>query len=487
MSIGIEDLKSQLSSAIDAVPTGMVDPLEALYARDKKRRRLTLPALPEPSTKRSPTMGKRWIAIFVVGLAVCLVALLAVNIGRTTAPRINALGGGSNSQAKIIVWLRSQSPATHAQLENASAVLARRLRAGGITKATAVVSAGQVVVTSIGQTNEFKALFDALLVPGNLLFRPVLCAVPAYKASSGSGSMTLPSTCPSANLLSASNLDVNVNTQTPRSSPSPWEALADTPSTPASKDSASTTVLLPAGADGNFSGDRLLLGPAEVTGQQVASASALFESPSWVVNLTLNAQGSIKWDMLATQQFHAYIAVDLDGTVVSAPLTMPAQSSITSFGGKVQLSAGFNEAAAKNLALDLASGPLPVALKEVSAEEVTPTVIATRTTKVTTQSDGSTPVVPIAVFQSRNANGTTPAFTVRTQNWQIRYDFGCTEGSEPYRITLLPGGRLVTSSASNKPAGGGESDFLESGAGTYRLQIVTPSTCSWSVSIYPWA
>ena len=92
----------------------------------------------------------------------------------------------------------------------------------------------------------------------------------------------------------------------------------------------------------------------------------------------------------------------------------------------------------------------------------------------------------MARLSSQEREWHNPTFRCGGAKSQIRYDFSCSDGSEPYRITLLPEGRLVTSAAANKPGDGGESDFLESGTGTYRLQVDTPSTCSWSVSIYPW-
>ena len=68
----------------------------------------------------------------------------------------------------------------------------------------------------------------------------------------------------------------------------------------------------------------------------------LFDSPTWLVNLSLNARGSIKWDTLAARQFHAYVAADFDGSVLSTPLTEPSQTSFSSFDGKVELSGGFD-------------------------------------------------------------------------------------------------------------------------------------------------
>jgi preprotein translocase subunit SecD len=121
---------------------------------------------------------------------------------------------------------------------------------------------------------------------------------------------------------------------------------------------------------------RYLLGPTGVPGTAIApgSSQAVFNTPSWVVDLNLTGSGSSQWDKLAQQQFHAYVAVDLDGDVYSAPLTLPTAATFTSFGGKVQISGSFTESQAKNLALVLNSGALPVRLAKIDQTTVSPTL-----------------------------------------------------------------------------------------------------------------
>ncbi len=70
-----------------------------------------------------------------------------------------------------------------------------------------------------------------------------------------------------------------------------------TPSSPHG-DAASKTVLLETAANTGFGGDRLVLGPAQVAGNQITSAQATFNSPDWVVNLNLSSSGSHDWDTL---------------------------------------------------------------------------------------------------------------------------------------------------------------------------------------------
>jgi preprotein translocase subunit SecD len=121
-------------------------------------------------------------------------------------------------------------------------------------------------------------------------------------------------------------------------------------------------------------GLRYLLGPSELSGTAVASASAAFQSPQWVVNATLTGSGSKAWDALSQKYFHEIIGIDLDGSIVSAPLTQPTQAAFSSFDGKVQISGNFTQASAQNLALDLNYGSLPVRLKNIDQTTVSPTL-----------------------------------------------------------------------------------------------------------------
>ncbi len=120
--------------------------------------------------------------------------------------------------------------------------------------------------------------------------------------------------------------------------------------------------------------ERYVLGPAGLTGAQIKSASAQLNNGQWSVNLNLTGTGATQWDTLAQQQFHAIIGIDLDGQVISAPITQPTQSSFTSFGGTVQISGSFTEDQAKALATELNYGALPVKLDQQTVQTVSPSL-----------------------------------------------------------------------------------------------------------------
>jgi preprotein translocase subunit SecD len=124
-----------------------------------------------------------------------------------------------------------------------------------------------------------------------------------------------------------------------------------------------------------------LLGPAQMTGESVAKAEAQQNQVGqWVVNYTLTATGSPLWDSVAQANFHRMLAIELDGVIQSAPVIQPDQTTFTSFGGTGEISGGstastaFTEATAKNLALAMNFGALPVRLVPLTTTTVSPTL-----------------------------------------------------------------------------------------------------------------
>jgi preprotein translocase subunit SecD len=122
-------------------------------------------------------------------------------------------------------------------------------------------------------------------------------------------------------------------------------------------------------------GTRLLLGPSELTGQSIGKAVAQQDQfGAWVVNYTLTKKGSPEWDAVADKNFHQALAIELDGVVQSDPLIQPEQSTFTSFDGSGEISGSFTEAGAKNLAIAMEFGALPVRLNPLNTVAVSPTL-----------------------------------------------------------------------------------------------------------------
>jgi preprotein translocase subunit SecD len=118
-----------------------------------------------------------------------------------------------------------------------------------------------------------------------------------------------------------------------------------------------------------------VLGPSAVSETAIATAQAQSlgstGSSGWTVVATLTTAGAVEWNDIAQQSFHQYVAFDLDGAVLAAPLIQPSNPTFASFDGKMEFGT-FSEADAKSLAAVLVSGPLPVALTLQSLSTVSP-------------------------------------------------------------------------------------------------------------------
>ena len=89
--------------------------------------------------------------------------------------------------------------------------------------------------------------------------------------------------------------------------------------------------------------------------------------------MNLTGPGLAQWNTMAKKYFHEVIGIELGGVVQSAPLTLPKASAFTTFTS-VQISGNFTEQQAKTLALALNYGSLPIRLKELTTQTVSPSL-----------------------------------------------------------------------------------------------------------------
>jgi len=320
------------------------------------------------TSKHSST--RRSTLTISIGFALLLAVGVVAVVYTSDSRKVPTVGSGQGAAVR----LAPDGYLTSAQLHAASSTVVRRLSLIGVNGVTASVSGGDIILTAKGAARELQTKVSSILAKGEMLFRPVLCAGPPYQAgpiseTKSAGPGPLPVACPSRYQLTATNLDVNTNTGTPQGNVPPWPTLANYPSTASAMDSPAGTVLLPAGSLYGFSGERLLLGQAQLSGMDVSTAAVVSNAGYIVVGVDLTSTGSTAWDTLAMQQFHAYVALDFDATLMSAPLTEPTQASFSSFDGKVEVSGGFTKATAEALVVDLKSGPLPSAMRVVSTSK----------------------------------------------------------------------------------------------------------------------
>ena len=123
---------------------------------------------------------------------------------------------------------------------------------------------------------------------------------------------------------------------------------------------------------------KLALDRPKVVGDMVASASATPQNTStdWQVQLNFHSNGTTAFGQLTTQMFDKYgssgsplddLAVVLDGNTVSFP---SIRQPIT--GGQAQITGGFTQSSATQLANQLSYGALPLSFQLESVQSVTP-------------------------------------------------------------------------------------------------------------------
>jgi preprotein translocase subunit SecD len=273
----------------------------------------------------------------------------------------------------LSVVYKPATPATPANMQEVVTVLTNRVNGLGVSGAKVNLQ-GKNVVVSVPGVTDARAVLAAVGQTAQLLFRPVLCQVPlAKKTVSYSGALPA---CGAQYLLSAANLavtpDNSVQTYHYNTTIGPDPKYAKVASTLPANDDPTKNVILPVLGQ---PGVRYLLGPAQMTGQSIAKALAQqTQIGQWVVNYNLTAKGSPLWDQVAQANFHQELAIELDGVVQSAPLIQPGQTSFTSFAGSGEISGSFTQASAKNLAIAMQFGSLPVRLNALTTRTVSPTL-----------------------------------------------------------------------------------------------------------------
>jgi preprotein translocase subunit SecD len=316
-----------------------------------------------------PQVGSRRSLVVSLVLTIAIAfGSLATTMSLGWGPKLGLdLAGG------LSVVYKPATKATLSDMQEVVTILSNRVNGLGVSGATVNLQGKDVNVSVPGVTNARQVL-AAVGQTAQLLFRPVLCE--AEVAGSGTKLKSyapgkLP-TCAAQYLDTAANLAVNTSTGAPTNSIQPDPAFTDIKSTAPNKDFKANEVLLPVLGD---AGLRYVLGPEQLTGRAVKKAVAQQnQAGAWVVNYTLTGKGSPAWDKVAAENFHALLAIELDGVVQSAPLIQPSQASFTSFDGSGEISGSFTEGSAKNLALAMNFGALPVRLEPLTTETVSPTL-----------------------------------------------------------------------------------------------------------------
>jgi len=307
--------------------------------------------------------------IFLVGTLVIVVGVFLATLAGGHEPVL-----GLDLQGGVSVVLSPVGKYKSDSLDVAIDVIRNRVDSFGTIEPQISRQGNDVVIDLPGVKDRAKAV--ALVgKTAELRFRPVTTQLPS-EAAQAKAATTTTTTAPGA---TTTTTPPQPSTDAARAAIAKCDdatvsTLTTIPTTTRAADVRNACVVLP-NKPGGKNAPRYYLGKAGLTGKVVSSAKAEFVSGSgWVVNMNLTDKGSSQWDNLAQQQFHKQVAIVLDGIVQSAPTIQPDQQAFSSFAGKAQISGGFTGSAASDLAKLINYGALPVTLKQVNVENVSPTL-----------------------------------------------------------------------------------------------------------------
>jgi hypothetical protein len=261
-----------------------------------------------------------------------------------------------------------ERPATNSELETDAAAMVRRLQGIGFRNTQASVTGRFITLTIYGNGSQIRSALDRDLAAASFVLRPVECATLPFSGleSQLTSRPHQPLVCAKPYVLSAKALDLNTHTGAPTRTVGPDPNLAVLSSNTPGTDYPSRTVLLDTAATSGWGDDRLVCGPSEIANAQIASVAAVTIGTHWGLDITFGTTGADSLDALGQRQFHAYIAVDIDGSVVSTQIVQPKNGSFVSFGGQLQVDGYWTRTEASTLANNMTS-PLSVPVKVASS------------------------------------------------------------------------------------------------------------------------
>jgi SecD/SecF fusion protein len=132
-------------------------------------------------------------------------------------------------------------------------------------------------------------------------------------------------------------------------------------------------------------GEDVVLGPAAVTGDQVESATSIFDSQGsglWAVSIQFRPDGEQQWADLTAEAAcapqgdpHRRVAIVLDSAVLSSPSVSPSvQCDVGITGGATLITGNFDEESAGELALLVRAGALPVPVEVIERGTIGPSL-----------------------------------------------------------------------------------------------------------------
>ena len=361
---------------------------------------------------------RRKILVPLLSILVIAIGGLAATLAAGNSPEL-----GLDLQGGVSVVLAPTGEATGEQLDQSLSIIRQRVDALGVAEPDIARQGDAIVVQLPGAKNRDRAL-QLVGQTAELRFRPVLQTAPvspdaleeaqaaaeeavgeATTTTAPDDATTTTTTAGSDTTEGAIGLAEGESAAAPQQEPTttaPPEATSTTappattpegepadetetppeeqvpPLTPRDQDTADAPVTL-AGTDGSTV---YALGPTLATGRIVKTAQADIQNGQWMVRLEMRggANGIDKFNEIAASCYQqapdpevcptGQLAIVLDSVVQSAPsITEPSYTA-----DQITISGSFTESEAKDLALVLRYGSLPVELERQTVQTVSATL-----------------------------------------------------------------------------------------------------------------
>lgn len=364
---------------------------------------------------RSTPAKKAWRSL--TWLLVIIAALTAVNAGGVLfsngswTPKL-ALDLEGGTQIVLQPQLGEGETVSGEQLTQAVSIIRQRIDAGGVSEAEISTQGTQNIVVSIPGVPDQETL-DRIESSAKLEFRPVLVTDAAATSATGedgadaSAAPSDPAAPPLESTPSVSPTDPSdLNYVTP--------ALLDQ-FTNFNCDDVDALGLNTAPADqpivtcDDTDSVKYVLGPVEITGENIADASAGLSANSqgattneWGVNLEFDATGTEQFAEVSERLFSLegarnQFAVVLDGRVITAPTTGGVFTN-----GEARITGSFTQDSSQALSDQLKFGALPIGFEVQSRDTISATLGSSQLTSgIIAGAIGLLLVVIYSLFQYR--------------------------------------------------------------------------------------
>ncbi len=306
----------------------------------------------------------------LVGILVLAAGLLVGNLVTNQEPLL-----GLDLQGGVEVVLRpvpGETEITPEALDQALEIVRNRVDALGVAEPDITTQGGNIVVQLPGVDDQERAI-SLVGQTAELRFRPLLARsvsraeIEAYKAALEESEQ--------ADEADDAGEPGELNVE---------DLLEGTLTAPADDD-ADAAVILPGRPDTGGQVFHFLLGPALVTGAALESATPVLEFAQWNVQVTAleGAEGIDRFNAAARTCYYespdpllcptGQLGIVLDGVVESAPVVNARAFE----RDRINITGAFNEAEARDLALVLDYGALPLVFEDPAESGLVRTVSAT--------------------------------------------------------------------------------------------------------------